>query len=168
MEILVTPPAAITWPGARARCALGRGGVTAQKHEGDGATPSGRFRLRRVFYRADRLDAPQTILAVRPIDARDGWCDDAQDPGYNRLVRLPHAASHEKLFRDDGLYDVVVELGHNDDPVAPGRGSAIFVHVAGDGFAPTEGCVALSLSDLLALLAACDGDDWITVAESGV
>ena len=134
------------------RCAIGRGGLGSEKREGDGVTPVGRWPLRRVLYRADRLGAPQTRLDCAPIGPDDGWCDDPADPAYNRPVRLPYAASHERMVREDGLYDVVVVLGHNDDPVVPGAGSAIFLHVARNDYGATEGCVALAPDDLLAVL----------------
>jgi L,D-peptidoglycan transpeptidase YkuD (ErfK/YbiS/YcfS/YnhG family) len=133
-------------------CALGRSGVSADKKEGDGATPVGCFALRRVFYRADRIAAPKTALPLLGLDPCDGWCDDPADPFYNRPVRLPYAARCEALWRDDGLYDVAVVLGHNDDPVIAGRGSAIFLHVAGPDLASTEGCIALNLPDLTEVL----------------
>lgn len=142
--------------GARAwRCALGPAGIQSDKREGDGATPAGCFPLRRVLWRADRLARPITALPVSPIAPEDGWCDDPADPAYNRPVRLPHAASVERLWRDDAVYDVVVVLGHNDDPPVSGLGSAIFLHVARPDYAPTQGCVALALPDLLVLLAEC-------------
>jgi len=134
------------------RCATGRGGVTRAKREGDGATPIGRWPLRRVLYRPDRLAAPATRLPCAAVDPRDGWCDDPEHPAYNRPVKLPFAASHEVLWRDDGLYDVVVVLGHNDDPPVPGAGSAIFLHVARPDHAPTAGCVALARDHLLSAL----------------
>lgn len=140
----------------RLRCALGRGGVRADKREGDGATPAGRFPLRRVLYRPDRLAAPpETALPCRPLRPADGWCDDPADPRYNRPVDLPYPASHERLWREDEIYDIVGVLGHNDDPVVPGAGSAIFLHVARPDYAPTAGCVALAREDLLRLLSAC-------------
>jgi L,D-peptidoglycan transpeptidase YkuD (ErfK/YbiS/YcfS/YnhG family) len=115
------------------RCALGRSGVTeaAAKREGDGATPLGDWPIRRLLYRRDRLPEhglPATALAAKPIGPNDGWCDDPGDPAYNRPVSLPYAASHERLWREDGAYDLVVVLGHNDDPPVPGMGSAIFLH----------------------------------------
>jgi L,D-peptidoglycan transpeptidase YkuD (ErfK/YbiS/YcfS/YnhG family) len=139
-------------------CALGRAGVSAQKREGDGATPQGRFFLRELRYRADRIAAPTTLLPAYPIDAADGWSDDPADSAYNRLVKLPHPASAEALMREDSLYDALVVLGHNDDPVVPGAGSAIFLHVAkgqAGAFEPTAGCVALPLEDLLRVLSRC-------------
>ncbi len=163
MDIAVWPPGQLQWHGKRVRCALGRGGVRADKREGDGATPVGAFALRSVMYRADRVAKPVTALPVRPLQPDDGWCDDPAHPAYNRPVKTPFAAGHERLWRDDALYDVVVELGFNDDPVEPGRGSAIFLHRAKAGYAPTEGCVALSLDDLLALLRDCGPDARLTV-----
>ncbi|WP_255468836.1 L,D-transpeptidase [Reyranella sp. CPCC 100927] len=145
-------------------CALGRGGVHTAKREGDGVTPAGTWRLRRVWYRADRLPGPpQTALALRAIAPSDGWCDDPASPDYNRAVVLPHAARHERLWRDDALYDVIVELGYNDDPPVAGDGSAIFLHVAHTDFAPTEGCVALAREDLLSLLRECGPGDALCV-----
>ena len=135
------------------RAALGKGGVRADKQEGDGATPAGVLPLRRVLYRADRLRAPACVVPVEPIVPEDGWCDAPGCPSYNRLVRLPIDASAEALWRPDGLYDIVGVLGWNDSPVVRDRGSAIFLHVARDDLAPTEGCVALRLHDLQALLA---------------
>lgn len=156
MEIVVRPNGTLAWGGRQVRCALGRGGVRAEKREGDGATPAGWFPLRRVLYRADRIARPRTRLSASPLDRDDGWCDDPADPRYNRPVKLPCAARHEILWRDDEIYDLVVVLGFNDDPPAPGRGSAIFLHVARADYSPTAGCVALRLADLVDLLADCD------------
>ena len=138
----------------RLRVALGRAGVTPHKQEGDGATPAGVLPLRRVLYRADRVGPPECGVPIEPIVETDGWCDDPAHPGYNRMVRLPHEARHEELWRADSLYDVIGVLGWNDAPVVRGRGSAIFLHVARRDYAPTEGCVAMALPDLLWLLAA--------------
>lgn len=154
-DILVTPDGILQFGGLRFRCALGKGGVRpeADKREGDGATPLGRYPIRQVFYRADRLAPPETRLPLQALTRQDGWCDDPADPAYNRFVTLPYAASHEKLWREDHVYDVIAVLGHNDDPPVPGLGSAIFLHVARPDYSGTEGCVALALPDLLALLA---------------
>ena len=134
------------------RCAIGPAGVTADKREGDGATPLGCFPLRRLLYRPDRLAQPETLLPVAPLVPEDGWCDDPNDDAYNTQVRLPFAARHERLWRDDGVYDAIAILGYNDDPPQPGAGSAIFLHVARDDYPPTQGCVALALPDLLTVL----------------
>ncbi len=101
-------------------------------------------------------------LESRPIDQGDGWCDDPADPAYNTPVRLPYSGRHERLWRDDRLYDLVIVVGYNDAPVIPGRGSAIFIHLATADYAPTAGCVALALGDLQRLAAACaPGDDLV-------
>ena len=145
------------------RCAVGRGGVRADKREGDGATPAGCWPLRRVLYRADRLAVPKSRLPASAIGPDDGWCDDPGDAFYNRQVVLPYAGRHERLWREDGVYDVVVVLGHNDDPPRPGAGSAVFLHVARADFAPTEGCVALALDDLLTVLRVAGPDSRVRI-----
>jgi L,D-peptidoglycan transpeptidase YkuD (ErfK/YbiS/YcfS/YnhG family) len=146
----------LTWRGRSVRCAVGRGGIRPDKREGDGATPAGTWPLRRVLYRADRREGPPaTALPTDAIAVDDGWCDDPDDPAYNRQVRRPYAARHERLWRSDRLYDLLVVLGYNDAPVRAGRGSAIFLHVARADFSATEGCVALPLADLEDLVRAC-------------
>ncbi|MGE3475422.1 MAG: L,D-transpeptidase [Rhodospirillaceae bacterium] len=144
-------------------CVLGRRGIQRDKQEGDGATPLGRYALKKVFYRSDKLMMPITRLPVAPILQDDGWCDAPEDPNYNRPVKLPYPASAEDMWRDDGLYDVVVVLGHNDDPVVPGAGSAIFMHVAAPDLTPTAGCVALAREDLLSILRALPGATFIDI-----
>lgn len=152
-----------TFDGRRVRCALGRAGIKVDKREGDRATPVGRFPLRHVLYRADRLARPATQLPVAPIERHDGWCDDPGDPAYNRPVRLPYPGRHEVMWRDDSLYDIVVVIGHNDSPPVPDAGSAVFLHLAATDYAPTEGCVALSLADMLAFLKDCDETSAIEI-----
>jgi L,D-peptidoglycan transpeptidase YkuD (ErfK/YbiS/YcfS/YnhG family) len=164
MPIIVSAPGRLECGGGHYCCALGRAGIVADKVEGDGGTPVGTYPLRYVLYRADRLAAPPaTGLPVEALTPDRGWCDDPDHPDYNRPVTLPFAASHEKLWREDGLYDVIVVLGHNDDPPRPGKGSAIFMHVARPDYGPTEGCVALALPDLLELLAGCTPDTSIRI-----
>ncbi|GJD93931.1 L,D-transpeptidase family protein [Methylobacterium iners] len=135
-------------------CALGRSGLTQVKREGDGASPRGRFRLRGGAYRPDKFGTrPATALPLRPTQPGDGWCDDAGDRRYNRPITLPAPGiSAERLWREDGLYDLVIDLDYNRGPIRRGWGSAIFLHVARPGYAPTEGCVALKRADLARLL----------------
>jgi L,D-peptidoglycan transpeptidase YkuD (ErfK/YbiS/YcfS/YnhG family) len=125
-------------------CALGSGGTTRRKREGDGATPIGRLRVLGCFYRADRRQRPPTQVPAAPIRPRDGWCDDPSDPRYNRPVTLPYPAHCERMWRDDHVYDVVLDLAWNRGPIVKGRGSAIFLHLARPGFTPTEGCIAIA------------------------
>ncbi len=150
----VTADGLLRFHGQTLRCALGKGGLSTAKVEGDGATPIGLLPVRRILWRADRGPRPGGTLPAEPISPDDGWCDDPAHRDYNRPVRLPHAARHERLWRDDGVYDVIGVLGWNDAPVERGRGSAIFLHVARAGLEPTEGCVALPEADLRRLLAA--------------
>ncbi len=147
-----------SWP-----CAIGWGGLVRGKREGDGGTPVGSWPMRRVLYRPDRMEPPETVLPVMALKAKDGWCDDPGDPAYNRAVTLPYPAGHEVMWRDDHLYDIVVVLGHNDDPPKPGGGSAIFMHVAAPEYAPTAGCVALALPDLREALASLPEDAVLRV-----
>lgn len=147
-------------------CAIGRSGYSALKKEGDGATPVGSFKFREVFYRPDKMSAPKSGLPVSPIDKLDGWCDDPAHGDYNRKVRLPFSASHEQLWRDDDLYDLVVVIGYNDQPVQQGAGSAIFLHVADPNFKPTEGCVAIELPSLLSVVERLTTDSLIVISNS--
>lgn len=135
------------WP-----CALGRGGIRANKREGDEASPAGTWALRQVWYRPDRWGKPETKLPIRAIAKIDGWSDDPKDTDYNRAIRRPHSFHHEKLWRDDGLYDVFIELGYNDNPPIAGKGSAIFLHLATEDYAPTQGCAALAADHMRLLL----------------
>lgn len=132
--------------------ALGRSGIRADKREGDGGTPRGTFRLKRLWWRKDRLPRPSTALPVRPIRPDDAWSEDPADRRYNRPVRRGPGATGDRLCREDALYDLIVEIDHNDRPRVAGRGSAVFLHVAREGFAPTAGCVAFRRNDLIRLL----------------
>ena len=166
-DLVVRPPGILCWGARRFACAIGRGGVRPNKREGDGGTPAGRFPLRRVLYRPDRLAPPRTALPLAPLDPRDGWCDDPAHPLYNRPVRLPHPARHEELWRADRVYDLIVILGYNDAPAVPGQGSAVFLHVAQPDYAPTAGCVAVALGDLLTILAGVRPPTWLSVPPCG-
>ncbi|SOB93548.1 L,D-transpeptidase family protein [Rhodobacter maris] len=133
---------------------VGRGGIAPKQVEGDGISPIGCWPIRRVLYRADKLgEAPASVFPTETIAADDGWCDAPEHPDYNRPVKRPFAASHEEMWRADDLYDIVVVLGHNDDPVVPGAGSAVFLHVASAGYGATAGCATLTRADLLEFLA---------------
>ncbi len=164
MHIKVYANNILEFQSRRFRCALGRSGVCEDKQEGDGATPIGVFALKRLFVRSDRLGGVDSGLPVQAIAPDDGWCDDPADPHYNRLVKLPFDASHEQLWRDDEVYDLIIEISHNDDPPVPGAGSAVFIHVAKADYAPTAGCVALARDDLLQLLPHWSGDTFIEIS----
>lgn len=150
------------------RCALGRSGVVAaaDKREGDGASPAGVWPIRRLLYRPDvhGPGGPATALPSQAIAPGDGWCDDVADPAYNRPVALPYPASCETMWRDDDIYDLVLVLGHNDDPPVAGAGSAIFLHLARPGYEPTQGCVALAREDMLELVALARPGDAVEIS----
>jgi L,D-peptidoglycan transpeptidase YkuD (ErfK/YbiS/YcfS/YnhG family) len=146
------------------RAVCGRAGVVAGdiKREGDGGTPKGLLRLKRVLYRPDRFNGrPRGTVPMKALAADDAWCDDPRHPDYNMMVKLPFAGRYESLWRDDEVYDLIGVLDWNLGPITPGRGSAIFFHIATPAFAPTEGCIAVSRADALAALAA--GMDAINV-----
>jgi len=151
-------------PGARTRgvltagqlafpVALGRGGILANKREGDGGTPRGRFRLRQLWWRADRMARPATLLPVRRIGPLDAWCEDPADRRYNRAMVIASKHAGDRLRRTDQLYDLIIEIDHNTRPRVTRRGSAVFVHIARPGLAPTAGCVAMPKPILRQLLA---------------
>lgn len=168
MDYFVSAGGSLTWRGGRCRAAIGRSGLSAAatKREGDGATPIGAWPMRRALWREDRLARPATRLALAPIAPDDGWCDALGDLLYNRPVKHPYPASAERLWREDRLYDLLVVLGHNDAPVVAGAGSAIFLHVAGEHYPPTEGCVAVSLIDLRRILAGAGPESRLIVGRA--
>jgi len=166
MDIIVRRQGEITtadWGAGPRRCAAGHGGIGEKIREGDGVTPAGAWPLRRVLYRADRIAPPRTLLPTAAIQPDQAWCDVPDDPHYNRLVRLPYATLDERLWREDALYDLIVIVGFNDAPVVPGKGSAIFLHLAQPDYAPTQGCVALSLQDLTEALMQLGPHDRLVV-----
>jgi L,D-peptidoglycan transpeptidase YkuD (ErfK/YbiS/YcfS/YnhG family) len=146
-------------------CLVGKTGFIAgdAKREGDMATPVGAWPLRYLYYRPDRVPLPDTGLPTIALTPEMGWCDDPDDPDYNRPVELPHPARHERLWRDDGLYDLIVVLGHNDSPPVPHHGSAIFLHLREADTRHTAGCIAVTKQDMLALLRVATPDTTIRI-----
>jgi L,D-peptidoglycan transpeptidase YkuD (ErfK/YbiS/YcfS/YnhG family) len=153
----------LNWSGGSAAAAVGRSGVRTDKHEGDGATPAGIYPLLHILYRQDRIAPPVSRLPVSPLVPGHGWVDDPTDPNYNRLVLLPYPARTEPMWREDELYDALVVIGYNTDPVVPGAGSAIFLHIATADFAPTAGCVAVRKEVLLGVLPLLGPGSTITI-----
>ncbi len=145
-DIVVTPQGA-RFMGRHFPCAIGRGGITARKREGDGATPAGAHRFQGMLYRPDRMDKPADWAL--PLGPSDLWSDDPADPDYNMYVRAPHAYSHERLRRADPQYDLILLTDWNWPQAVPGAGSAIFVHIWRRPRWPTAGCVAFGRADLL-------------------
>lgn len=153
----------LTWGTIKARAAIGSKGIAYKGWEGDGVTPRGSLPVREILYRADRILKPQTLLPIRPILKDDGWCDAPEDPNYNRFVKLPYATSTEHMWREDHLYDLVAVLGYNDDPVVPGKGSAIFLHLAHPDYSHTQGCIALAYEDARAAIAQLRPGDQVVI-----
>lgn len=133
--------------------ALGRGGIRTDKREGDGGTPRGVFHPVRLWWRADRHARPRTALPARRITAADAWSEDPTERRYNQPIQIRDGESGDRLKREDHLYDFIIEIDHNTRPTIPGRGSAVFLHLARDNFAATAGCVGMRREAMLRLLA---------------
>lgn len=144
---------------------IGSNGFVAasDKKEGDCKTPCGKYPIRVIYYREDRIKLPEVKVAAHVINKNDGWCDDPNDEFYNRFVKLPYKASHENLWRSDPLYDVMLTIGYNDDPPVPGKGSAIFIHIAREKFTPTAGCIALKSEDLMSIIGDLGENSYIDI-----
>jgi L,D-peptidoglycan transpeptidase YkuD (ErfK/YbiS/YcfS/YnhG family) len=153
----------LTAGGQTVPVALGCGGIRANKREGDGGTPKGTFRPRQLWWRADRSPRPRTFLAVRAIGPEDAWCEDPSSRHYNQPVRRHRSGGGDRLKRDDHLYDFIVEIDHNCSPRIKGRGSAVFLHLARENFGPTAGCVSMTKSAMLRLLARLGPDTKIVI-----
>jgi L,D-peptidoglycan transpeptidase YkuD (ErfK/YbiS/YcfS/YnhG family) len=143
----------LTAGGQTIKVALGRGGIRANKREGDGGTPKGTFRPLRLWWRADRHPRPATFLPMRAIGPEDAWCEDPSDRHYNQPVQLNSKRDGDRLRRDDHLYDFIIEIDHNTKPRVAGRGSAVFLHLARKDFSPTAGCVSLTRGAMMRLVA---------------
>lgn len=151
-------------------CSIGRNGTSSDKKEGDGTTPIGQFPIREIFYRADRANLSQLKLnlACSAIEKDDGWCDDVNSDNYNKYIKLPSEESHEKLRREDNIYDIIVVIGYNDDPIIKKKGSAIFLHIARENYQPTAGCIALAKEDLLKVIPQLTPKTKINIDASGL
>ena len=161
--IHVVPPNLVSFLGKNYRCVLGKSGVTNNKVEGDRATPVGTFPLLRVLYRPDRVGTLDTELPLLEIENNDGWCDDPLHKDYNKPIDLPHPASHEVLWRDDNVYDIIVVLGYNTSPIIPSKGSGIFIHCATPSYESTRGCIALDILDLIDILRLCSKETELII-----
>jgi L,D-peptidoglycan transpeptidase YkuD (ErfK/YbiS/YcfS/YnhG family) len=134
------------------KCALGKSGIGKKKIEGDNITPKGVFRIVKIYYRKDRLKELSSKLRLIKVTKNMGWCDDPNSKNYNQLINLPSKYSHEKLFKKNNIYDLIIVLNYNMKPIIKNKGSAIFIHVAKNNYQPTQGCIALKKNDLLKLL----------------
>lgn len=165
LETLIKPDGVyIQWHDQILKAAIGRNGLIAaeDKIEGDFKTPKGHYRVTHGYYRPDKLDCPKSIIPFTAIHSSFGWCDEPSHALYNQKIKKPFDASHEDLWRDDGVYDLILVTDHNTNPIAPGKGSAVFIHVARENFEPTAGCLALRKQDLLMIVESCEtGLAWV-------
>jgi L,D-peptidoglycan transpeptidase YkuD (ErfK/YbiS/YcfS/YnhG family) len=165
LETLIKPDGVhIQWRDQILNAAIGGNGVIAaeDKIEGDLKTPKGCYRVTHGFYRPDRMDCPKSIIPFAALQPSFGWCDEPSHSFYNQHILKPFDASHEDLWRDDDIYDLILVTDHNTNPIVPGKGGAVFIHVAHDDFAPTAGCLALRKEDLLMIVESCEsGLVWV-------
>jgi hypothetical protein len=134
------------------RCSLGKAGIKKKIKEGDNITPRGVFKIIKVYYRADKIDKIETQIKKIKIKKKIGWCDDPRSISYNKQIKLPNKFSHEKLYRNDNIYDLILVLNYNMNPIIKNKGSAIFIHVAKNNYQPTHGCIGLKKKHLLTIL----------------
>jgi len=144
-------------------CSLGWAGINRIKKEGDGKTPAGNFSLRQIYYRQDRISKPLSQIPTKSMEKYYGWCDQPSDPAYNKLVHLPYSGRTECLWRKDEIYDLIVVINHNTNPVIPCAGSAIFIHITTLNFEHTNGCIGMQLKDLIYLLKRCSASTKIDI-----
>jgi L,D-peptidoglycan transpeptidase YkuD (ErfK/YbiS/YcfS/YnhG family) len=150
--IIVKKSGYLNYKNFKFRCALGKNGIRQKEREGDFVTPKGKYKLIKIYYRADRIKKIRSPLKKIKIKKNMGWCDDVNSKYYNKQIKINKKISHEKLYRKDNVYDIVVVLNYNINPIIKGKGSAIFLHVAKKNYKKTQGCIALKKSELLNLV----------------
>ena len=142
----------LTFANYKAKCAVGKRGISIKKKEGDFITPKGTFKIREIFYRKDRVQNLITRIKKTVIRKNMGWCDDPKSKKYNKLIYFPFKHSAEKLYRSENIYDIILVLNFNMNPVKKNKGSAIFIHVTKKNFQSTQGCIALNKFELIKLV----------------
>ena len=150
--IIINKSRYLKYKNLKFRCALGKIGIKIKKREGDNVTPKGSYKIVKVYYRKDRIKKISTRIKCDNIKKNMGWCDDPKSKKYNKLIKLPTQYNHEKLYRKDNIYDLILVLNYNMRPVIKDKGSAIFIHVANKNYKPTQGCISLKKQDLTKIL----------------
>ena len=150
--IIIKKSGYLKYKNLKFRCALGRGGVKKKIMEGDNITPEGIFKITKIYYRHDKIKKIKTLIKKIKIKKNMGWCDDPNSPFYNKLINLPTKYSHEKLYRNDNLYDLIVVLSYNTNPIIKNKGSAIFLHIAKNSYEKTKGCIAIKKKHLIEII----------------
>ena len=150
--IIINKSGYLKYKDLKFRCALGKAGINIKKKEGDNITPIGTYNISKIYYRKDRIKKLFSKFKLIEIKKNMAWCDDSKSKNYNKLIKLPSKFTHEKLFRKDEVYDLIIPLNFNTKNIKKNRGSAIFIHVANKKFSPTQGCIALKKEDLICLI----------------
>ena len=150
--IIINKSGYLKFKNLKFRCALGKGGIKKKNMEGDKITPKGNYKIIKIFYRKDRLKKISSQFRLIEIKKNMGWCDDPRSKKYNKLIKIPSKYSHERLYRKDNIYDLVLVLNYNMNPVLKNKGSAIFIHIANKKYKKTAGCIALKKSNLILLI----------------
>jgi L,D-peptidoglycan transpeptidase YkuD (ErfK/YbiS/YcfS/YnhG family) len=150
--IIINKSGYLKYKNFKFRCSLGKAGIKKKKKEGDQVTPKGIFEVIKIYYRKDKIKKIISSIKKIQIKKNMGWCDDPKSDLYNQQIKLPSKFSYEKLYRKDGLYDIILVLNYNTSPIVKKKGSAIFIHIAKRKFKPTEGCIGLKKNDLIKLL----------------
>tara|TARA_B100001057_G_C22179024_1_gene692524 strand:- start:59 stop:559 length:501 start_codon:yes stop_codon:yes gene_type:complete len=142
----------LTYKNYKAKCALGKRGIAYKRKEGDLITPKGEYKIKFILYRKDRLKKITSKIKLIVIKKNMGWCDDPNSNHYNKLVKLPYEYNYEKLYKKENIYDIILVLDYNMNPVIKNRGSAIFIHIAKKNYKKTEGCIAIKKKSLLKII----------------
>lgn len=150
--IIVKKNGYLTYKNLKFRCALGKAGVKKKEKEGDNITPKGIFKINKIYYRPDKIKNFTSVLKKIKIKRNMGWCDDPKSNFYNQQIKLPSKFSYEKLYRSDNLYDIILVLDYNTNPIIKSKGSAIFIHIAKNSYKKTKGCIALKKKHLVKLI----------------
>lgn len=150
--IIVNKSGQLKYKNLKFKCALGKAGIGKKNIEGDNITPKGTYRIIQIYYRKDRVKKISSSFKLNKITKSMGWCDDPSSKKYNRLIRLPTKYGHEKLYQKNNIYDLLLVIDYNMNPVVINKGSAIFIHVAKKNYKPTAGCIALKKRDILKLI----------------
>ncbi len=145
------------------RCALGKAGIAKKSTEGDQITPKGTYKIIKIYYRKDRIKKITSKFKLFEIKKNMGWCDDPKSKNYNQLIKLPNEYNHEKLYRKDNVYDLILVLNYNTRPIIKNKGSAIFIHIAKKNYKKTAGCIALKKANLIELLKKINKKTRITI-----
>jgi len=150
--IIINKSGYLKYKNLKFRCALGKAGIGKKKIEGDSITPRGKFNIVKIYYRSDRVKKISSKYRLIRISKNMGWCDDPNSKSYNQLINLPTKYTHEKLYRKENVYDLLIVLNYNMSPIFKNKGSAIFIHIARQNYKKTSGCVAIKKPHLIKLI----------------